>query len=268
MTADKGRRTKDEGRKPDDAQSAAPAVTAPARQRLKPWPVGLRIAVLLLVIIALVAPLLLWKAQIAAIFAERELVIAAVRDAGAWGPLVLIGLYIAQVIIAPIPGQAVNFVAGYVYGFWLGLLYSWLGAVIGSAAAMGLARLAGRPLIMRFVSPDLLDRLDRLAAGRGLGFFFLIFLIPGLPDDATCFLVGLTPLPLSALIVAAAIGRTPGIAAAVWAGASAERIGWQAWLILGGLVIAAAFIMWRYGTHIQEGLLRLVSRLSSTGKHL
>jgi uncharacterized membrane protein YdjX (TVP38/TMEM64 family) len=268
MTADKGRRTEDEGQKPDDAQSAAPAITALARQRLAPWPVGLRVVVLLLVIVALVAPLFIWKAQIEAIFAEREHAIVALRDAGAWGPLVLIGLYIAQVIIAPIPGQAVSFVAGYVYGFWLGLLYSWLGAVIGSTAAMGLARLAGRPLIVRFVSPDLLDRLDRLAAGRGLGFFFLVFLIPGLPDDAACFLAGLTPLPLSALIVAAAIGRTPGIAAAVWAGASAERIGWQAWLILGGLAVAAAFVMWRYGAHIQEGLLRLASRLSSTDKYL
>jgi hypothetical protein len=40
------------------------------------------------------------------------------------------------------------------------------------------------------------------------------------------------------------------------------------WLILGGLAVVSAFVMWRYGARIQEGLLRLVSRLSSAGKHL
>jgi uncharacterized membrane protein YdjX (TVP38/TMEM64 family) len=257
MTADDGRGTKDQGPRANDT---------PARQRLAPWSIGLRVAVLLLVIIALVAPLIIWRGQIAALFAEREWLISAVRGAGAWGPLALIGLYIAQVLIAPIPGQFISFAAGYLYGFWPGLLYCWLAAVIGSAAAMGLARLAGRPLIVRFVSLELLDRLDRLAAGRGLGFFFLVFLIPGLPDDATCFLAGLTRLPLSALLVAAAIGRMPGIAAGVWAGASAERVGWQTWLALGGLAVVAVFVWWRYGAAIQAWWMSIVSRASDARK--
>ena len=125
---------------------------------------------------------------------------------------------------------------------------------------MGLARLAGRPLVTRLVSPATLARLDRLAAGRGLGFFFLVFLIPGLPDDAACFLAGLTPLPLPALLAAAAVGRVPGIVAAVWAGAYAERLPWQGWLIGSGIALAAAALLWRYGKQIQDGLLRLLTR--------
>ncbi|MCX6028671.1 MAG: VTT domain-containing protein [Chloroflexi bacterium] len=220
-----------------------------------PRPTWLRVVVILLVAAGLTAPLVIWWEPIAAVFAQRERVVAAIRGAGAWGPALLIALYVAQVIAAPIPGQVVNFVAGYLYGFGLGSLYSWLGMVIGSAAAMALARLAGRPLVVRLVNPTRLDRLDRLAAGRGLGFFFLVFLIPGLPDDAVCFLAGLTPLPLPALIAAAAVGRIPGIVAAVWAGAYAGRLPWQGWLIGGGISLVAAVLLWRYGHRVQAALM-------------
>ena len=119
---------------------------------------------------------------------------------------------------------------------------------------MGLARWAGRPLVLRLVNARLLERLDRLAAGRGLWFFLVVFLLPGLPDDAACFLAGLTPLPLPALIAAAAVGRIPGIAGAVWAGAHAGKLPWQGWVILGGLALAAAVVAWRYGERMQGAL--------------
>jgi uncharacterized membrane protein YdjX (TVP38/TMEM64 family) len=224
------------------------------------WPLWPRVVLGVIIIAALAAPLIFWRGQIAMVFADRAQVIAEIRDAGAWGPALLIGLYVAQVIVAPIPGQAINFVAGYIYGFWGGLGYSWIGAVLGSTAAMGLARLTGRPVVQRLVSRPLLERLDRLASGRGLSFFFVVFLVPGLPDDVGCFLAGLTRLPLPALIAAAALGRIPGIAAAVWAGASAERIGWPGWLALAGFSLAAAWIAWRHGERIQAWLLSAVWR--------
>jgi uncharacterized membrane protein YdjX (TVP38/TMEM64 family) len=261
MTADKGRRTEDEGQKPDDAQSAAPAITAPARQRLAPWPIGLRVAVLLLVVIALAAPLILFREQIAA-FANRETILAAVERVGPWGPAILIGLIILQTIVAPIPGQALGLAAGYLYGFWSGLLYGWLGTVIGSVLAMCIARIAGRPLVARLVRPDVLERLDRFAAGRGLLFFFLVFLIPGLPDDVLCFVAGLTRLPILALVALVAVARVPGIAASIWLGASAERMNWQVWVVLGGLAAVVALAAWRFGDRLEEKLLELVKRLT------
>jgi uncharacterized membrane protein YdjX (TVP38/TMEM64 family) len=210
----------------------------------------------LLVLAALIVPIIIWREQLLTIFAQRERVVAAVRSASGWGPIVIIGLTVAQIVAAPIPGQAINFVAGYLYGFWLGAFWSWVGTVLGSALVMALARWVGRPLVTRLVSPDLLVKLDRLAASRGLWFFFLVFLIPGLPDDAVCFLAGLTPLPLPALIVAAAIGRMPGIMGAAWAGAYAGRLPWQGWVVLGGLALLGAVIAWRWGDRIQDAILR------------
>ncbi len=233
-----------------------PISASPCPPVRTPWPNWLRVVVGLLVLAALTAPILIWREQIAAIFAQRERVVEAVRSAGGWGPLVIVGLTVAQIVVAPIPGQMIHFVAGYVYGFWLGTFWSWVGVVLGSALVMVFARWAGRPLVTRLVRPDLLERLDRLAAGRGLWFFFLVFLIPGLPDDAACFLAGLSPLPLPALIVAAAIGRLPGIMGAVWAGAYAGRLPWQGWAILGGLALLAIAVAWRWGNRIQDAVLK------------
>ena len=225
---------------------------------------------LLLIVLAaaLLAPLLLWWDEIQHIFATRSQVIAEIQAAGAWGPVVLIALAIAQTVVAPIPGQMVNFVAGYIYGLGAGFLYSWLGLILGTAIAMGLARWAGRPVVERLVSRALLDRLDRLAQQRSLGFFFLFFLIPGLPDDLLCFAAGLTRLPLRILLPMAALARIPGLFGAVWLGAEAESLPWQVWVAFSVLGLVAALLVWRYGERVQEVLLRLAgSHKGEPGRH-
>jgi uncharacterized membrane protein YdjX (TVP38/TMEM64 family) len=219
-----------------------------------------RYLIVLLVCAALIFPLILWRDQIRALFVEPERLTAMVRSAGLWAPLAFIGLYVAQTIAAPIPGQALNFAAGYLFGFVPGILYSWLGLFLGSVAALALARYLGRPLVQRLVDPMALASMDRLASKRGLPFFFVVFLIPGLPDDIACFVAGLTSLPLSALILVSAIGRLPSVVAAVWLGANAHQLPWQGWLILGGLTVALVLIAWRYGERIQEMILRWVAR--------
>jgi uncharacterized membrane protein YdjX (TVP38/TMEM64 family) len=231
--------------------------SAPRRRSTFPWPC---VVAAILALTVLTVPIIIWHEQITAFFAQRAQLVTAVQNAGTWGPLVIAALTVAQIIAAPIPGQVVNFAAGYLYGLWPGVLLSWSATVLGSTLAMALARWGGRPLVTRLVRPKLLARLDRQVAGRGLGFFFLVFLIPGLPDDVTCFLAGLTSLPLPALIVAAAIGRFPGIVASVWAGAYTGHLSWQGWLILGGATLSAGIIAWRYTTRIQDAILRRLTR--------
>ena len=214
----------------------------------------------LAVVALVVAALVIWREPIRGLFADRAELADLIRGAGAWGPLWVIGITFVQVIVAPIPGQAINFVAGYLYGFWLGSLFSWLGMIAGTATAMVLARLAGRPLVHRLVSPQALARLDAFAEGQGLRFFFLVFLVPFLPDDLACFLAGLTPLPLPALLAVAAVGRIPGLLVSTWLGAYAEQLTWQAWLIAGILIALGVLVVWRYGDRLQALLLGRITR--------
>jgi len=219
-----------------------------------------RCLIALLILAALILPLILWRDQIRAVFMEPQRLTAAVRSAGPWAPLAFIGLYVAQAIAAPIPGQALNFAAGYLFGLIPGILYSWLGLILGSTAALLLARYLGRPLVKRLVAPAALEKMDRLAENRGLVFFFLVFLLPGLPDDIACFVAGLTSLPLLALIAISAIGRLPSVVASVWLGTHARQLPWQGWLILAGLTVALALAAWRYGERIQDAVLKWLAR--------
>ncbi len=221
------------------------------------WPLWLRLLALIAVAFALVAPLVIWRDTIAQVFAERQQVVAEIREAGAWGPLALIGLSVAQTIVAPIPGQVINFVAGYLFGLGPGLLYSWMGLVAGTTLAMLLARYAGRPLVQRIVDHKLVAKVDGLARNRGLRFFFLFFLIPGLPDDILCFVAGLTPLPLRVLVLFSAIARLPGLFASVWLGAYAEHLPWPLWIALAVSGVVALWVVWRYSDRLERLLLKL-----------
>lgn len=138
----------------------------------------------------------------------RNLIIGA----GAWGPVVFISLQVAQVLIAPIPGQAIGFVGGYLFGPFWGLVYSLIGAGIGFTLIFILVRKLGRPFVERFVKREILEKFDHLTKDKGVWVFFLIFLLPAFPDDIISFIAGLTTIKISKLIIISLAGRLPGYA--------------------------------------------------------
>ncbi|MFB6086068.1 MAG: TVP38/TMEM64 family protein [Halodesulfurarchaeum sp.] len=149
---------------------------------------------------------------------DPEAVQETVEGFGVFAPLAFIALQVAQVIFAPIPGQVLALAGGYVFGPLLGTVYSLIGATIGSALAFWLSRRFGRPAVERLVHPDTLSTVDGFLEDHGrLGVFF-VFLLPGLPDDALCFLSGLTPIPVRGLVVLSFLGRIPGYALLALAG--------------------------------------------------
>ena len=46
------------------------------------------------------------------------------REWGVLAPVIFIALQALQVIVSPIPGEATGILGGYLFGQWLGLLYS------------------------------------------------------------------------------------------------------------------------------------------------
>jgi len=181
---------------------------------------------------------------------------------GPLAPLVSIGLNVLQVVLAPIPGQFLGLANGYLFGVFWGTLYSLIGLTLGSLAAMGIGRWLGRRVVVRLVSPDQLERWDRLLSRRGsLLFFFLVFLLPLLPDDVTCFVIGLSPLPIPYLLLLATLGRLPGLVFSSWLGAQAGHLSWP-WLVsLVLLVVAGALLATRY----QDRLVGWMERQEGNG---
>jgi uncharacterized membrane protein YdjX (TVP38/TMEM64 family) len=215
-----------------------------------------------LAVIAAVVALVRWGPPIYDLLADQERVRSLVEQFGAWGPLAVFGLELAQSLLAPIPGQAIEAVSGYLYGSGWGFVYAYSGLVLGSSILFFLARRFGRPLAVRLVGESSMSRLDDLARRGGAPLFFLIWLIPFAPDDLACLAAGLTPMPVRQFFILMILGRSPGIFVSVWIGANAARVSpvWW-WVILVGIGLAA-LVIWRWGDELQAAVLGLIDRLS------
>ena len=142
--------------------------------------------------------------------ADRERVSEAISSAGIWAPIIYIFLQIAQTVLAPIPGGAVGLVGGFLFGWW-GILWTLIGSTIGYWIVLSLSRRLGRPFVEKVVSKELMAKFDYLTNDRGPLVFFLIFLIPGLPDDIVMYIAGLSQISLRKLLVMATVGRIPSM---------------------------------------------------------
>lgn len=138
---------------------------------------------------------------------------------GVLAPVVFVLVQATQVVVAPIPGQVLGFVAGYLFGAVWGTGLSLIGATIGTFAAVWLARRYGRPAVEQLVPRDTIDRFDAAVERRGRLALFVIFLVPGLPDDAICFAAGLTRIRVRWVLAVSLVGRLPGYALVALAGA-------------------------------------------------
>ncbi len=176
-------------------------------QRQLPW--RAIIIALILLTITVVGLIVFWQ-PITAFFGDPKRIKAAVEQAGAWGPIVFIAVQFLQILIAPIPGQAAGILAGTLFGPWLGSLYSLTGAIMGCFVIFVLARRLGRPFVERFVDAKHLKKFDKLTKDAGPMVFFLIFLLPGFPDDIICYIAGLSAIPIRTLVIISILGRAPG----------------------------------------------------------
>jgi uncharacterized membrane protein YdjX (TVP38/TMEM64 family) len=209
-----------------------------------------------------IAGLLVWGRPVYDVISDQEHIRSWVEGFGSLGPAVLIVLEMAQSVLAPIPGQAMDAASGYLFGPWLGTLYAMLGIGLGSLLSFSLAKRFGRPWLVRVINPQTMARLDDLARHGGALFFFLVWLFPFAPDDLACLAAGLTPMPLRQFLLLMVLGRLPGIVIATWIGANAAQIrpGW--WGVLIALASIVALVVWRWGERLQSGVLHLLRRLA------
>jgi uncharacterized membrane protein YdjX (TVP38/TMEM64 family) len=221
-----------------------------------------RWVIVLAALVALTAVVWQWGGSLWSLFQDRAALQAWIVFFGAWAPLVSIALNAAQVIIAPIPGQVIGLANGYLFGVWLGTLYSLIGVMLGTGMVLVFTRKWGRPFVVKLIRGEQLEKLDHLVARRGALFFFLIFLLPFLPDDLTCFAVGLTELPLGRMFVLIALGRLPGLFVATWVGANATSLGVAGWIVLiaGASALALAYVRWSGA--IESALMSWIERVT------
>ncbi len=181
----------------------------PLTHRQKQWIAGTGIALFVLLSI-----LICWFAGRPLIrFAkEPELFRDWVDQQGVWGPLLFMGMVILQIVVAVIPGEPLEIVAGYAFGAVEGTLLCLLGAFVGRVAVFLLVRRFGTRAVEVFFPLDKLQSLAFLQNKRRLTFWvFFLFFLPGTPKDVLCYIVGLTDLPLASWLLISAIAPIPSI---------------------------------------------------------
>jgi uncharacterized membrane protein YdjX (TVP38/TMEM64 family) len=125
--------------------------------------------------------------------------------------LVFIALQIFQVLVAgALPAEITGFVGGYLYGPVLGTIYSTIGLSIGSWLAFVLARVYGLPFVRRVVKASIMQKYDHFMELRGPLVSFILFLIPGFPKAALCYIVGLSQMNIWTFVVVSTVGRLFG----------------------------------------------------------
>lgn len=148
------------------------------------------------------------------LFSDMESLKQFIAEGGIWGPLIFVLIQIIQVIIPIIPG-GVSCAAGVVlFGPWAGLLYNYVGIVIGSFINFYLARKYGTTLVKSFVSESTYDKYSNwLDKGKKFDkFFALAIFFPVAPDDFLCMLAGLTKMSLKRFSAIILLGKPASIA--------------------------------------------------------
>jgi len=186
------------------------------------------------------------------LYVDKKFLKHTLRKWGILAPVIFIGLQALQVIIAPIPGELTGILGGYLFGQWVGLLYSTIGLTVGSVAAFAVGRWLGAHCVQRLVSPDIWRKLGFIVEAEGAILCFVIFLIPGLPKDMTCYLFGLSPMPFWVFATISTLGRIPGTWVLSAQGAHTAAGDYVEVILLTALVVAVALPLYYYRNRLLE----------------
>lgn len=211
---------------------------------------------------------LIWGPELWALLRDEERLREAVNSFGLLGPLVFMGLQFLQVVIFVIPGEVVQVAGGYIYGPWLGLIYSLIGIALGSVADFFIARALGRPFVEAFIRKETVERFDgAISRSGGLAALFFLFLLPGTPKDALCYISGLSALSFSLFLLVSLFGRLPALVLSVIFG---SKLASREWGIVIAVAVATALLFvlgYLFRDRLRRWPERLLQKLGRDAKH-
>ena len=173
--------------------------------------------------------------------------------------LIYVGCQIFQVVLSVIPGQALQFAGGYLYGALLGLILSIIGIGIGSTLAYYIARLLGRDAIHLFFGKrKVTEMLDLMNSPKGLIVTFVIFLIPGIPKDLCSYAAGISTLKLRPYLIVSMVARIPGMLGCLFIGQQVGAGGYTS----AAIIAAVALVLLILGVIFRKKILDTAYKLT------
>ena len=156
-----------------------------------------------------------------------------VDKSGILGRLLFVGMVVLQVIVAFIPGEAVELAAGYAFGALEGTVLSMIGILIGSWIIFLLVRRYGVKIVEIFFSKKDISQIRFLKNSRKtLVLSFVLMVIPGTPKDFLSYFAGLTRLTQKQWLLVVMVARLPSVLTSTLTGAAAGQRRYTLALIL------------------------------------
>ena len=211
-----------------------------------------------LLVALIVAVVIVYREQVWSLFKDRDALRGWISRQGALAPLAFIALQVIQVVVFVIPGEIVQVAGGYIFGFWLGSLYSLAGITLGSMFNFYAGRLLGRPFVESLFDREKIEKVETVTgSGKAAAGFFLLFVIPGIPKDVLCYVAGVSKLRFLSFLAVSMAGRLPGIAGSSYMGSAAFAGAYRSAVVV--LVVAAALFF--LGLVFKDRIQALVARL-------
>ena len=140
-----------------------------------------------------------------------------VEGLGAWGPVGFILGYVVA-CVAFVPGAILTLAAGALFGLGRGVIYVFLAATLGSAAAFLVSRYLARRYVEKQVAGnERFAAIDKAIAREGLRIVFLLRLSPVFPFNLLNYALGLTRVRCVDYLLAS-FGMLPGTVLYVYYG--------------------------------------------------
>lgn len=197
--------------------------------------------VLMVGLIALIPPLR--EAAEHAVRGDTEALRAELE--GAAGVVTLFVLAILHSIVF-YPAEILDTAAGFVWGFWLGLLLVMIGWMANAYVAWEIGRHGARPLLYRLVGRDRFLGIEGAIERGGVFLLLAMRLIPIVPFSLFTIVAGAAHVPLGRLMWTTAVGYIPITALFVYLGTQLEELSFTDPILIGGAVILIAAV---YAAH-------------------
>ncbi len=154
-----------------------------------------------------------------------------IRDSGAWGVLVSLGLMIIHSFI-PFPSEFVAIANGMIYGPFWGVIITWSGAMMGACIAFFLAKKLGKPFIARLLNPYQLSKISDWTQHYGTGTLLFSRFIPIIAFNLINYAAGLADVKWRTFLWTTGFGILPLTIIMVVVGDQIHTISLALWVLL------------------------------------
>lgn len=157
---------------------------------------------------------LIYYGYLEGMFESRETFVRFIAQFGVSSVLIFLLIQMSQVILPIFPAALTCSAGVIVFGPFWGLLYNYIGIVLGSVGAFLIARRYGKATVQRLMSKQNFEKYHaRITNSKRYERFFAVAIFaPLAPDDLLCYITGLTDMPLRKFTMIILLGKPLSIA--------------------------------------------------------